>query len=181
MGLAREEGRRQFKEMENRRTTVIWITVQTGRRTGRAAKNQNKVYNFSEKIQFNYYFGHVVVRAWGAGQLSWVPNPPRHGTGPHCGPMADEAIACSAGASELFQPIRVATSPRTRGGECPTAVARDCHRLRRDYRRKGRFGAPRRRRHMERPFRIKSAKDRYPSSATLEPRSDRGGLAYPNK
>jgi hypothetical protein len=30
-------------------------------------------------------------------------------------------------------------------------------------------------------FRIKSAKDRYPSSAALEPRSDRGGVAYPNK
>jgi hypothetical protein len=44
-GARAVRGTGQFKDAENRRTTVIWSTLRTGLRTGRAARGQNKVYN----------------------------------------------------------------------------------------------------------------------------------------
>jgi len=73
MGARAERGTGQFKGEENRRTTVIWSTLQTGLRTGRAARGQNKVYNFSEKIQFNYYVAYIVIWSLEGGRFFPTP------------------------------------------------------------------------------------------------------------
>jgi hypothetical protein len=81
-GLAREEGRDGSRKGESRNDRDLENASNRPRR-----KRPNKVYNFSEKIQFNYHSAYIVM--WCLEGGTTFGSYPRA----NCGPMADETVA----------------------------------------------------------------------------------------